>query len=352
MLDTKNKISNTFTVLCRSEQENPVVSVVVAMYNNGDNGYLRRCLRSIEMQDCDKAEYILVDDCSGDDTLDIAVSFASKRSDTTVAKLAENSGPGTARNVAIGLAQGSYISVLDSDDYISAGYYNSMCAAAERSGADCIFSEFIQIVDAQGGALGGVRSNFPDPSVVGELTVEKRKNFIIKHGQFGMYRRTLFNDPQNLYLERVKYEDLPPFIRWVFQIESIGSAVGACHYYRMNPASITHTTTGNIKMLADRMKSSDLIIDGPKEMGVYEQYRDALDYYFMQVAYFNTLPLLLEGGWAERIPWLKSHCAERVPDFLRNPYHKRSGVRKRFAEWVKWRFPLATTKVLRALRGA
>ena len=202
------------------------------------------------------------------------------------------------------------------------------------------------------GAIGGVRSNFPDPSVVGKLTVEKRKSFIINHGRFGMFRQTIFDDPQNLYLEHMKYEDTPTFNRWVFQVDSVGSAKGACHYYRMNPASITHTTAGNHKTLADRMKSSDLLIDAPKEMGVYEQYRDALDYYFMQVAYFNTLPFLLEGEWVKRIPWLKCHCAERVPDFLRNPYHRGLGARKRLAEWVKWRFPLAATKVMRALRGA
>lgn len=327
--------------MARSELKSPVVSVIVAMYNNGENGYLRKCLESIEMQDCNKAEYVLVDDCSDDDTLAIAVDFASKRSDTTVAKLAENSGPGTARNVAIGLAHGTYVSVLDSDDYVSAGYCNSMCAEAVRSGADCIFSEFIQYVDSSGGALGSVRSNLPDASVIGELTVEKRTSFILKHGQFGMYRRALFDDPRNRYLEHMKYEDAPAFIHWVFQIGSIGRAKEACYYYRMNSASITHTVTTNPKSLADRIRSSDLLIDGPKEMGVYEDYRDALDYYFMHVAYFNTVPLIPKEERAERIPWLKRHCGERVPDILRNPYHKGAGVKHRFIEWAKWRFPLA-----------
>ena len=181
--------------------------------------------------------------------------------------------------------------------------------------------------------------------------MEKRKSFILRYGQFGFYRRTIFDGPRNLYLEHMKYEDTPAFIRWVFHVNSIGRAEGACYYYRVNPASITHTTAGNPKTLADRMKSSDLLIDGPKEMGVYEQYRDALDYYFMHVAYFNTLPLFPEEEQDERIPWLRSHCAERVPDFLRNPYHRRAGAKKRLAEWAKWRFPLASTKALKALKG-
>ena len=150
ILDVINNVSDRFTVLIRSEQESPVVSVIVPMYNNGKNGYLRKRLESIEIQDCDKAEYVLVDDCSDDDTLDIAVTFVSMRSDTTVVKLAENCGPGSARNVAIGLAHGSYVALLDSDDYVSTNYFNSMCAEAERSGADCIFGEPFQRVDAEG----------------------------------------------------------------------------------------------------------------------------------------------------------------------------------------------------------
>ena len=159
----ENNVSSSFTVLVRSRQESPVVSVIVAMYNNGENGYLRRCLQSIEMQDCDKAEYILVDDCSDDDTLDIAVDFASKRSDTTVAKLAENSGPGTARNVAIRLAHGAYTTMLDSDDYVSTNYFNSMCAEAERTGADCVYGEFFQLVDAGGVLWAAFDQTFRTP---------------------------------------------------------------------------------------------------------------------------------------------------------------------------------------------
>jgi hypothetical protein len=203
-----------------------------------------------------------------------------------------------------------------------------------------------------GGTLGSAQSNFPDASIIGRLTVEKRKSFILKHGKFGMYRRTIFDDPRNLYLERMKYEDTPAFIRWVFQIDSISRAEGACYYYRVNPASITQTVTTNSKSLADRMKSSDLLIDAPKEMGVYGQYCDALDYYYMQVAYFNTLYLIPESEQAERITWLKSHCAERVPNFLRNPYHRRAGAKKRLVESAKWRFPLAVIKVRKALRDA
>lgn len=59
---------------------------------------------------------IIVDDCSTDDSVEIIKSFMDQDSRIKLIQLSENLGAAVARNTAIEVAQGRYISFLDSDD--------------------------------------------------------------------------------------------------------------------------------------------------------------------------------------------------------------------------------------------
>lgn len=96
----------------------PKVSVIVPVYNT--EKYLARCIDSILAQTFTDFELILVDDGSTDNSGKICDEYAQKDSRIVVIHK-ENGGVSSARNKGIDVAQGDWISFVDSDDE----YYNN-----------------------------------------------------------------------------------------------------------------------------------------------------------------------------------------------------------------------------------
>ena len=89
-------------------------SIIMPLYNC--SYYLKQAINSIHSQSYDDWELIIVDDCSTDNSLNIAKAFAKKDCRIKVIGLKQNIGAANARNVAIEAAQGRFIAFLDSDD--------------------------------------------------------------------------------------------------------------------------------------------------------------------------------------------------------------------------------------------
>lgn len=91
-----------------------LVSVITPLYNCAD--FLDKTVQSVLSQSFQDWEMIMVDDCSKDDSLAIAMGYAEQDKRIKVIKLDKNSGAAVARNTAIEAAQGRFIAFLDSDD--------------------------------------------------------------------------------------------------------------------------------------------------------------------------------------------------------------------------------------------
>ena len=99
----------------------PTTSVITAFYNAAE--YIEYTLLSIANQKTNNLiniEYILVNDCSTDNSLEIVNNFISLYKDKLTIKLfdlKENLGCGGARKYGIDHASGDYFMFLDADDY-------------------------------------------------------------------------------------------------------------------------------------------------------------------------------------------------------------------------------------------
>lgn len=93
-------------------KNNPTVSVIVPSYNRAD--FLPRAIKSILSQTFRDFEVIVVDDCSTDNTQEVARSFNDER--IRYIKHDRNKGAGAARNTGIKDAKAPYVAFLDSDD--------------------------------------------------------------------------------------------------------------------------------------------------------------------------------------------------------------------------------------------
>lgn len=95
-------------------------SFVMPVYNV--EAYLAETVESILAQTMDfeeNCEIIFVNDSSPDNSEEICLRYKEQFPDNVTYIVQKNQGPGAARNRGIEVAQGKYISLLDSDDKIS-----------------------------------------------------------------------------------------------------------------------------------------------------------------------------------------------------------------------------------------
>lgn len=91
--------------------KSPAVSVIIPTYNRAN--FISQTLDSVWRQTFSDYEIIVVDDGSTDNTAQILASYGDR---LQVIKLEENTGPSISRNIALGVARGEFIALLDSDD--------------------------------------------------------------------------------------------------------------------------------------------------------------------------------------------------------------------------------------------
>ena len=112
----------------------PLVTIAIALYNN--ENYIQRCVLSTIQQSYKQLEIIIVNDGSTDTSLEKARVFTDNRIKIINKK---NEGLSSARQVALNLSTGEYISFIDGDDYLKPDYVELMLRRIQKDQSDiCI----------------------------------------------------------------------------------------------------------------------------------------------------------------------------------------------------------------------
>lgn len=118
---------------------NDLISIIVPVYNV--EKYLKRCMLSLLNQSYENVEIILIDDGSTDGCPRICDEYEKQFSNIHVIHK-PNSGLADARNYGIENAKGSYITFVDSDDFVSEFYVENLYHAIQMTNADLAVSMF------------------------------------------------------------------------------------------------------------------------------------------------------------------------------------------------------------------
>lgn len=111
------------------------VSVIIPVYNA--QACLADCLDSVLGQTLEQIEVLCVDDGSTDGSAAILDRYAQVDSRVWVLHQ-QNAGAGAARNAALPLAQGEYLSILDCDDFFEPDMLEKSYARAKQTDADMV----------------------------------------------------------------------------------------------------------------------------------------------------------------------------------------------------------------------
>lgn len=114
------------------------ISIIIPVYNVGN--YLIRCVESLVSSS--NIEILLIDDCSTDNSKEIAIHLEKKYSFVKLIALDKNQGVSNARNVGIKNAKGKYIMFSDADDWYEPNAVERLLEVANNKNADFITANY------------------------------------------------------------------------------------------------------------------------------------------------------------------------------------------------------------------
>jgi succinoglycan biosynthesis protein ExoO len=151
------------------------ISVIIAAYNV--EPYIGRAIRSALDQQGVSLEVVLVDDCSTDNTWEVASRIADPRLKRI--RLPANGGPGAARNAGIAAAIAPWIAVLDGDDAFLPGRLERLLGRASEAKADIVVDNLLVMHEA-----GGVSFPMFRPAWLSRLAILDLATFISRSRMF------------------------------------------------------------------------------------------------------------------------------------------------------------------------
>jgi glycosyltransferase involved in cell wall biosynthesis len=233
--------------------EQPLISIIVPVYNTAE--LLAKCVDSILSQTWSNIEVILVDDGSTDNSAEVIKHYQKQYPDKVKGLFQENAGQASARNAALDIMRGKFVSFVDSDDYILRDMLESLFEAAIKTNSQIVISDF-QTVNENDEITGDYSSG--DVAEAGVLVNENIAKMvsIVPQVTGKLFECSLFDNNTNRFPTGIWYEDLALLPLLVLSANKICKVPR--YFYRYYKRVGSTTTTFSIKVL-DALKALDYI---------------------------------------------------------------------------------------------
>ena len=247
----------------------PKVSVVVAVYNVSK--YFEQCLRSLFEQTLKEVEYIFVDDCSTDDSMEILSrvmqEYPQCEEQVSVLHHDHNMGVAATKNDGIRAAAGEFVAIVDPDDYAEANMLETMWKRAEKEDADIVVCDFYRFgknwseVDVTVG---------DDDNIRDEILERKFPSFCINK----LIRKSLFEGKDVVWPEGRFAEDIVYSVVTAYKARRIVHEAQPLYHYRKNEDSLTHAhdEKKSLRNFNGYKVNVDIVIDFLEKKGVADKY--------------------------------------------------------------------------------
>lgn len=237
-----------------TENKEPLFSIISAIYNVSP--YLREYLDSLEAQmiEHDRLEFILVDDGSTDNSLEIITDWQRRMGDAVTVLSKTNGGQASARNVGLEHASGEWVTFCDPDDYLAPDYFAVLAKAIEddRNKIASMYATHVITHDEANGVVADrhpLRRRFRD----GDRTVDllRSPDFFHMSGPTAVLRRDKLNELSLRFREelRFSFEDAHLVASYLMRQDrpTIGYVASAKYFYRKRAAADSSVQTASLR---------------------------------------------------------------------------------------------------------
>ena len=218
----------------------PKVSVIIPVY--GVEKYIERCIRSLFEQTLRDIEYIFIDDCTPDKSVEILKrvleEYPQRKSQVVIHRMEKNSGQAAVRKWGMLNATGEYVIHCDSDDWVDVHMYEEMYNKAIEEDADVVVCDFCS-TDCENeqyskGLISKEREN-----VIVDVLLWRIAGCLWNK----LVRRKEYTDHDLNYPTHNMGEDAALIVQILWNAKRISYLPKPLYYYYTNPTSITKDVT-------------------------------------------------------------------------------------------------------------
>ena len=257
--------------------ETATISIIVPVYNIIE--YLPRCVESLRKQTYDKIEILLVDDGSTDGTSALCDALAAEDVRIRVFHK-QNGGSSSARNLGIQEATGEYLGFVDSDDYVTNDYIDTLVREVDT--AQLVCAEYFLVNENREECHKSELSS-TDKKI---MSANEAINMLQKQDAFQGYlwnkiflRDIIINE--NIWFDsRIKiWEDMLFCLKYLMKIETVCYVGKPIYYYvqRSSSAMNNNIWKENTQLVAlNEMWKTSKSIEGPFREYIKNYYANDL----------------------------------------------------------------------------
>lgn len=238
----------------------PKISIIVPVYNV--ERYLRDCLNSLINQTLSDIEIICVNDGSTDSSPRILEEYASKDSRIKVINK-ENSGYGASMNMGLAAAEGEYIGIVESDDFVKTTMYEELYNLAVKNNADVVKSDYYLYTTSnnQSRKIGIIK-----PKYTGKVFSVKDYPKILKMPPSiwsSIYRREFLNKNNIRFQESpgASFQDISFAFKTLSSAERLVFTNKTYLYYRQDNENSSVKSKGKVYAVSDEWDEVTRFLD-------------------------------------------------------------------------------------------
>lgn len=235
----------------------PKVSVIIPVY--GVESYIERCARSLFEQTLDDIEYLFIDDCTPDKSVDILnkvlQEYPNRKNQVTIHRMDCNSGQALVRKWGMLNATGDYVIHCDSDDWVDIDMYRVLYEKAIEHNADVAICDFARTDGNKCNVECGCHSEVPAVFIENCLFQKDKWSLCNK-----LFKKDCF---QNIAFPRGALgEDMMMCLQMLYNVKRIGYVKKTLYYYYYNPNSLTkkRTVENCIKQYNTLFDNTDFVV--------------------------------------------------------------------------------------------
>lgn len=322
----------------------PKVSIIIPVYNVAN--YLPECLDSLIAQTFKDIEIICFNDASTDNSLEILKDYASKDGRIKIIDSPVNIRQGGGRNRGIRASKGEYIMFVDSDDWVTTNYVETLYQTAVNNDSDIVTADYFE---SKNGKINEI-------SLLGKhnerLSTEQLKRKILINGcrlVTSIFKKELFLKNDLFFPEGVIYEDNaigPALFLSARKLTKIDKSI---YYYRIGNTSTTRSKDNY--QFFDRLQTSIMMFNNTKRIGVYDTFEEEIKRLFIRLFYIYSICGAIysfTNPCFTKISYIRKNVTMYVTEAEINKELQRAGLKTRISIYMACHFP----KLLKVLKIA
>lgn len=301
------------------------VSVILPVY--GVAQFIEKCTRSLLAQTLEDMEFIFVDDHGPDNSIELVQNLITnhpRKKQFVFLRPEHNMGAGMARNYALPYAKGEYIAFVDSDDWVEPNMFEELYNEAVRhGGADLCFCQISK--DYTDGHPSDIVKN-PDIAT-GKLSEQTKKYFLTHYVSLFstyIYKNEMIRRNEIHFPESRSADDSFFITSSLLFAETMARVDKPFYHYILRPGSVT--TTKDSTKYQKRLATFNSLLAYLKEKGVYEKYKDEVDFIYLKKGYFSSVFNYVSNSSEPKkntVREIHDELVSKIPDYRNNPYYRK-----------------------------